>query len=79
MKQITNSEVKTDPVVDPKLEVKHDLAGLSSRVMKHRSHNSHNIRQTDQPCSMNKDLKWCHEVLVCHLQKQQSSSAQSLP
>ena len=33
MKQITNSEVKTDPVVDVKLEIKHDLAGLSSRVM----------------------------------------------
>ena len=33
MKQITNSEVKTDPVVDAKLEIKHDLAGLDSRVM----------------------------------------------
>ena len=33
MKQITNSEVKTDPVVDPKLSIKHDLAVLSSRVM----------------------------------------------
>ena len=33
MKQITNSEVKTDPVVDPKLEIKHDLAGVYSRVM----------------------------------------------
>ena len=33
MKQITNSEVTTDPVVDFKSEVKHDLAGLYSRVM----------------------------------------------
>ena len=33
MKQITNSSVKTDPVVDFKLVIKHDLAGLSSRVM----------------------------------------------
>ena len=33
MKQITNSEVKTDPVVDPKLAIKHDLAGLDARVM----------------------------------------------
>ena len=34
MKQITNSEVKTDPVVDPKLEIKHDPAEMSSRMMK---------------------------------------------
>ena len=33
MKQITNSEVKTDPVVDPKLEIKHDHVLLSSKVM----------------------------------------------
>ena len=33
MKQITNSELKADPVVVAKLEIKHDLAGLSSRVM----------------------------------------------
>ena len=33
MKQITNSEVKTDPVVDAKLEIKHDMVVLSSRVM----------------------------------------------
>ena len=33
MKQITNSEVKTDPVVDAKPEIKHDLAGLDARVM----------------------------------------------
>ena len=33
MKQITNSEVKTDPAVDPKLEIKHALAVLDSRVM----------------------------------------------
>ena len=33
MKQITNSEVKTDPVVDPKLEIKHDLIELDLRVM----------------------------------------------
>ena len=32
MKQITNSQVKTDPVVDPKPEIKHALAGLDSRV-----------------------------------------------
>ena len=32
MKQITNREVKTDPVVDPKLEIKHDLAVLDARV-----------------------------------------------
>ena len=32
MKQITNSEVKTDPVVDSKLKIKQFLAGLSSRV-----------------------------------------------
>ena len=31
--QSTNSEVKTDPAVDFKLAIKHDLAGLSSRVM----------------------------------------------
>ena len=33
MKQITNSEVKTDPVVDSKLEIKQFLAVLYSRVM----------------------------------------------
>ena len=33
MKQITNSEVKTDPVVAVNPEIKHDLAGLSSKVM----------------------------------------------
>ena len=33
MKQITNSEVKTDPVVDAKPEIKHDLAVLDARVM----------------------------------------------
>ena len=33
MKQITNSEVKTDPVVDAKPSIKHDLAGLYERVM----------------------------------------------
>ena len=33
MKQITNSEVKTDPVVDVKLAIKQSLAGVSSRVM----------------------------------------------
>ena len=33
MNQITNREVKTDPVVDPKLEIKHDLAVLDARVM----------------------------------------------
>ena len=32
MKQITNREVKTDPAVDPKPSVKHDLAGLNARV-----------------------------------------------
>ena len=32
MKQITNREVKTDPVVDPKLEIKHVLAVLDARV-----------------------------------------------
>ena len=32
MKQITNSEVKTDPVADLKLETKHDLAVLYARV-----------------------------------------------
>ena len=32
MKQITNREVKTDPVVDVKPKIKHDLAGLYSRV-----------------------------------------------
>ena len=32
MRQITNREVKTDPVVDTKLEIKHDLAGLDARV-----------------------------------------------
>ena len=32
MKQITNREVKTDPVVDVKLEIKHDLAVLDARV-----------------------------------------------
>ena len=31
--QSTNSEVKTDPAVDSKLAIKHDLAGLSSKVM----------------------------------------------
>ena len=33
MKQITNNEVKTDPVLDPKPLIKHDLAGLDARVM----------------------------------------------
>ena len=33
MKQITNSEVKTDPVVDAKLKIKQLIAGLFSRVM----------------------------------------------
>ena len=33
MKQITNSEVKTDPEVDVKLAIKHALAVLYSRVM----------------------------------------------
>ena len=33
MKQITNSEVKTDPGADPKPAIKHDLAGVLSRVM----------------------------------------------
>ena len=33
MKQITNSEVKTDPVVDLKPEIKQFLAGLDARVM----------------------------------------------
>ena len=33
MKQITNSEVKTDPVIDAKPEIKHALAVLYSRVM----------------------------------------------
>ena len=33
MKQITNSAVKTDPVVDPKPEIKHDLTGVSLKVM----------------------------------------------
>ena len=32
MKQITNREVKTDPVVDAKLSIKHDLAVLDARV-----------------------------------------------
>ena len=32
MKQITNSSVKIDPVVDFKPEIKHDLAGLDARV-----------------------------------------------
>ena len=32
MKQITNREVKTDPVVDAKLEIKHVLAVLFARV-----------------------------------------------
>ena len=33
MKQITNKPVKTDPVVDSKPAIKHDLAVLDSRVM----------------------------------------------
>ena len=38
------------------------------------------MSETAQHCSMNKDLKQCHEVLVCHLPQQQSSSStQSLP
>ena len=38
------------------------------------------MSETPQPCSMNRDWKQCHEVLVCHLLKQQSpSSTQSLP
>ena len=32
MNQITNREVKTDPAVDPKLLIKHDLAVLDARV-----------------------------------------------
>ena len=32
-KQITNREVKTEPFVEDKPAIKHDLAGLSSRVM----------------------------------------------
>ena len=32
MKQITNREVKTDPVVDPKPATKHDLTVLDARV-----------------------------------------------
>ncbi len=32
MKQITNREVKTDPVVDPKPSIKHDLSVLDARV-----------------------------------------------
>ena len=32
MKQITNREVKTDPVVDVKLEIKQSLAVLDARV-----------------------------------------------
>ena len=32
MKQITNREIKTDPVVDLKPEIKHALAGLDARV-----------------------------------------------
>ena len=36
MKQITNREVKTDPVVDPKLAIKHDLAVLDARVREER-------------------------------------------
>ena len=33
MKQITNNELKTDPVFDVKLAIKQSLAGVSSRVM----------------------------------------------
>ena len=33
MKQITNSELKTDPVLDAKLLIKQFLAGFFSRVM----------------------------------------------
>ena len=32
MKQITNRELKTDPAVDFKLEIKHALAALDARV-----------------------------------------------
>ena len=32
MKQITNREVKTDPFVDVKLEIKHALVVLDARV-----------------------------------------------
>ena len=32
MKQITNRSTKTDPVIDPKPEIKHDLAVLDARV-----------------------------------------------
>ena len=32
MNQITNREVKTDPVVDVKPEIKHSLAVLDARV-----------------------------------------------
>ena len=32
MKQITNREVKTDPVVEVKLKIKHALAVLDARV-----------------------------------------------
>ena len=31
-KQNTNREVKTEPIVDDKPEIKHDLAGLYARV-----------------------------------------------
>jgi hypothetical protein len=33
MKQITNNEVKIDPVVDPKLAIKHFLDLMFARVM----------------------------------------------
>ena len=33
MKQITNSEVTTDPVIDAKPEIKQFLAELDARVM----------------------------------------------
>ena len=32
-KKITNREVKIEPIVDDKPEIKHSLAGMSSRVM----------------------------------------------
>ena len=36
MTQITNRSVKEDPVLVLKLEIKHDLAGLDSRVREER-------------------------------------------
>ena len=33
MKQVTNRPIKTDPEVDVKAEIKHDLVVLDARVM----------------------------------------------